>query len=694
MAKQRSRRTGRKGTAKAQDAAAPEAAPQPARRPRWRQTHSLLIVVFLCGAVLMALEMVGSRILAPTFGNTVFVWGSLIGVFLGALSLGYLVGGWLADRTPSFFVLGMIIAGAGVIILVVPLYAPACCRWVDGLKPGRSINPLFASVLLFFVPSVLLGMVSPFSVRLQARTVATVGNVAGRLYALSTLGSIAGTLIATFWMIPSFGTPVLAKALGVALIAASLLAIVPRLVAQLASRRFGGSVATSLVVGLAVLLTVVHSPTFIPLDAGEFLIAERDSPYQHIGIVLRPPKPRLGQPGWSIRMMFDKYIESEILVEPCKPDDPGAIAIEVLQRGASRKGDTDASADEPPKAPSHIRITDPYTSGAKYTDMLHLPFLFFKAQDYTPRNCLIVGGGGGVVPTVFRKAYPDLEIDVVEIDPVVLEMAKRFFAFKTGEDDEKTTTTIMDGRVFLRETDKTYDLIILDAFTGGRPPFHLMTREFLQLVKSRLTPEKGVAHLNIISALDGPKGRFYRAVDRTFRDVDVFGPEQVYVFPKWFDSDSGYSGEWHFVDRYNRHGQYDRRVVEARKREDGMNIQFIATNFGRDSERGRRALSARQIVRIAKQDFDATEAAKKFLAVDRRWAPSQNVRHRGLDGAPLREEDQFSLPDYWAGTDINSSIPIHALHHAELRKKEEGRDLTADPILTDDFAPVDMMVIE
>ena len=81
---------------------------------RWGEAQSLLVVVFVCGGVLMAFEMVGSRILAPTFGSTVFVWGSLIGVFLGALSVGYLVGGRLADKWPSFFVLGAIIAAAGL----------------------------------------------------------------------------------------------------------------------------------------------------------------------------------------------------------------------------------------------------------------------------------------------------------------------------------------------------------------------------------------------------------------------------------------------------------------------------------------------------------------------------------------------------------------------------------------------------
>ncbi|NQT52015.1 fused MFS/spermidine synthase, partial [bacterium] len=441
------------------------AAPQGAAGRAWSEAHSLLVVVFACGTVFMAFEMVGSRILAPTFGSTVFVWGSLIGVFLGALSLGYLVGGHVADNRPSFFLLGSIIAAAGLIILVVPLYAPASCRAIDGANPGHRINPLLASLVLFFVPSVLLGMVSPFAVRLQARSVATMGNVAGRLYALSTLGSIAGTVLATFWLIPSFGTSNLTKALGLTLVAVSLLAILPRLRQHWSRGGLKGAAGGAAAGLLAVVLAILPSPTFIPLDDGEVLMAEADSAYQHIGVVLIPPIAGTPQSQWAIRMMFDKYIESEVVVEPCEADDPGSMPVTVLQRGAKRPSPwvSDEDKETAPEPPSHIRLKTPYTSGAKYTDMLHLPFIF----NPDPRSCLIVGGGGGVVPTIFRRDYPDMTIDVAEIDPLVVRLADDYFGFTPN--DDKTTTTIVDGRVFIRDTQKHYALIILDAFTGGRP---------------------------------------------------------------------------------------------------------------------------------------------------------------------------------------------------------------------------------
>ncbi len=551
------------------------------RRVWWGETHSLLVVVFVCGAVLMAFEMVGSRILAPTFGSTVFVWGSLIGVFLAALSLGYFVGGKIADRAPSFFVLGMIIAGSGLLILGVPLCAPVVCQWIDKTYAGWSANPLMASMVLFFVPSVLLGTVSPFSVRLQAQNVATMGKVAGRLYSLSTLGSIVGTVLATFWMIPSFGTSNITRGLGVTLIAVSLLAILPRLRAHWATGRWVGSAGTALLILAAIPLLVASSPSFIPLRPGEKLIAEEDSPYQHIGIVLLENKER---EEWSLRMVFDKYIESEILVEKVDQGVP--------------------------------RIREPYTSNAKYTDMLQLPFLF----NLNARNVLIVGCGGGVLPTLVRRDYPNVDIDVVDIDPVVVRLAERYFGFHPNEG--RTHTTIMDGRVYIRDCPKKYDIIVLDAFTGGRPPFHMLTREFFRLVRDRLS-EHGVVHLNVISAFDGEQGRLYRSVLRTF--IDVFGKSHIYVFPKWYDPRWG-------------------EVPEIYQRRYGMNIEIIATR----SDTLPNPLPRAEIARRA-EDFVRT--------------------------------GRVHMP----------SLPVHARN---VQPAETERDLSADPILTDDRAPVDTMVTD
>lgn len=159
-------------------------------------------VVAACGAVLMALEILSSRILAPHFGNSVYVWGSIISVFLAALSLGYLWGGRLADRQPTLAALGRMVAFAalvqGLLLLAGLRLAAALAAWTGGSPAG----PLLAAAVLFGPPSVLLATVSPWAVRLAGHDLGRLGGTAGRLFALSTLGSLAGTLAATFLLIP------------------------------------------------------------------------------------------------------------------------------------------------------------------------------------------------------------------------------------------------------------------------------------------------------------------------------------------------------------------------------------------------------------------------------------------------------------------------------------------------------------
>ena len=193
---------------------AEKAGPQRPTPHRWL----LHVVVFVCGAVLMGLEIVGSRILAPHFGNSIFVWGSLISVVLAALSLGYWLGGIVADRWPRLSVLGVLIAIPGIMIAVLPFGYPALNRAIAIGDLGARLGPLISCVVLFLVPSVFLGTISPFAVRLQARAVTSVGTTAGGLYAVSTAGSIAGTLLTAFYLIVVMGVANIVHGLGLTLL--------------------------------------------------------------------------------------------------------------------------------------------------------------------------------------------------------------------------------------------------------------------------------------------------------------------------------------------------------------------------------------------------------------------------------------------------------------------------------------------
>ncbi|HYR53406.1 MAG TPA: fused MFS/spermidine synthase, partial [Methylomirabilota bacterium] len=192
----------------------------------------LLPLVFVSGMASLGIEFGASRLLAPYFGTSLYVWGVLIGLILVYLSAGYVIGGRLADRHPRDELLYQITAWAGLWIGVIPLVSyPILVASQQGfrdLSVGLVAGTLLAVVLLFAVPVTLLGCVSPFAIRLLLKDVATGGNTAGRVYALSTVGSILGTFLPVFWFIPTYGTRPTIEAFGLALVVISALALWPK----------------------------------------------------------------------------------------------------------------------------------------------------------------------------------------------------------------------------------------------------------------------------------------------------------------------------------------------------------------------------------------------------------------------------------------------------------------------------------
>lgn len=179
-------------------------------------------IVFVCGAVVMSFEILGSRVLAPNFGGSVFVWGSLISVFLAGLSAGYYLGGKLADINPSSRKLGLMIIAAGVLLLAFPLYSAPISDWIFMKDLGVRLSPLLASLTLFLIPSVFLGIVSPYTAKLMICSLHTSGKTIGTLYALSTFGSIIGTLLTSFYLITVAGVNALIMGQGVLLLIISI----------------------------------------------------------------------------------------------------------------------------------------------------------------------------------------------------------------------------------------------------------------------------------------------------------------------------------------------------------------------------------------------------------------------------------------------------------------------------------------
>ena len=204
--------------------AAPEAVAPTAVTPRRRpgvepaavtqvplvRPAALYGLVFFAGIGTMATEMCASRLLAPYFGSSTMIWANIIGLILIALSLGYVIGGRLADRWPSARLLGFIVLGGAVLTAIIPFVARpflnVTINGIDSVSTGAVLGSFFACVILF-VPSVLLlGMVTPFAIRIGITDMDKAGSTAGRIFALSTAGSLVGTFLPPLVTIPLLGT--------------------------------------------------------------------------------------------------------------------------------------------------------------------------------------------------------------------------------------------------------------------------------------------------------------------------------------------------------------------------------------------------------------------------------------------------------------------------------------------------------
>lgn len=205
----------------------------------------LLTAVFLAGGALMSLEMASFRLVQPEFGSDIIVWGSLISVFLGGLAVGAILGGRLADRGPRLWKLGLVLLAAGAVTMALPLYSGAVLEWMfpgEGAPlpsewgadagsggallvyqpPDLRWPTLGAGTILFGLPALLLGMVSPYSARLFVHALGRLGTGVGQVYGASTVGSIAGTLGTAFYLIAWMGTRWLLISNGLLLVALGL----------------------------------------------------------------------------------------------------------------------------------------------------------------------------------------------------------------------------------------------------------------------------------------------------------------------------------------------------------------------------------------------------------------------------------------------------------------------------------------
>jgi spermidine synthase len=440
---------------------------------------AITVAAFFAGAVLLGLEIAASRVLAPFFGNSLFVWGALIGVVLGGLSIGYWAGGALADRypRPELLVAAIVLGAAGV--LAIPFLDGPILEAVVRWDPGPRADPLLASVLLFGAPSVVLASVTPIAVRLRALDLARLGRTAGRLFSVSTIGSIVGTFVTAFWLVPELGTDqVLGVAAAVLFGAGAVVAVSERLVL--------GSLLTVVAAVGASVAAVSLAP-----DPGGTLSRAAGRNWSPVYRLQSDPKEGYQFKYYGAKVLYrkDSRYHQIAVVE--------SNGVRTLRFGSSFQ--------------SEMYVHQPFRTSFEYTDS------FFLGPAYKPdaKRVLFLGLGGGSAPKRFWRDFPGLKLQVVEIDPAVADVAHRFFAVPN---DPRLPIAIADARRWLDEHDERWDVIAIDTFYDDGVPFHLTTREFVELVQSRLTPG-GVVVTNLIGSAKGGSSKLVRAVYRTYRSV-------------------------------------------------------------------------------------------------------------------------------------------------------------------------------
>ena len=440
---------------------------------------AIAAAAFLAGAVLLCVEIAASRVLAPFFGNSLFVWGALIGVVLAGLAVGYWVGGTLADRfpRPELLVAAIALGAAGV--LAIPFIDQAVLEAVIGWDPGPRANPLLASVLLFGAPSIVLASVTPIAVRLRARDLARFGRTAGRLFSVSTVGSIVGTFATAFWLVPELGTDqVLGVGAAVLFAAAAIIALSERLV------------ASSLLALGATVVAAVAVASLAPETGGGLSKAAAQN-WSPVYRLRGNPSSLPDASFFGAKVLFRKdtrYHQLSVIEES---------DTRALRFGSSFQSET--------------YVDDPFETVFAYTDY------FFLGPAYKPDagSMLFLGLGGGSAPKRVWRDFPELKLQVVELDPVVVDVARRFFAVP---DDPRLPIAVSDARQYLERNPALWDVIAIDTFFDDGLPFHLTTREFLELAHKRLTPG-GVIVTNVLGSVTGDGSKLFRALYRTYRSV-------------------------------------------------------------------------------------------------------------------------------------------------------------------------------
>jgi len=429
------------------------------------------VAVFLSGAMLMAAEIVAFRIVGKTFGTALRETTAVIAVFLTAMSIGYWAGGRMGDRRPHPSTIVAALMSAAATLIAVPWLDALVSPWIATSGINLSMHALVATTLLFSIPTLLFATVSPIAIRLFATSAAESGSTAGSISALSTAGSIFGSLITAYFLLDwlaSINRTVVAVSLGAAATALMIiLAAAARATKEDSSRSVLRRYAFA---ALAAILLIVPMVGFVRSTSLDRSLLK-------------------GSPEWKVLFTGDSAYHHVLVRERSGRYRELTFGIGIQSR---------------------MSVKDPTGPGLSYTDALHMSRLMRPGI----RRVLLIGLGGGTFAKQVTAYYPDTTVDVVDVDPLIVDVAKRYF---NVQESERLRIHIADGRAFLRRSTEKWDLIVVDAYTENRygrtiPP-HLVTQEFFTEASKHLN-DGGMLHFHSFS-----EGKLLRALEVTIRSV-------------------------------------------------------------------------------------------------------------------------------------------------------------------------------
>jgi len=396
----------------------------PKKTKRKFPLSKLELLVAINGGAILVLEIIGSRVMAPFFGTSIYVWTAIIGVILFSLSIGYWYGGKLADKHASLRGLAIILLLAALLLSLELLLLPSVLEFFATSGLPLRASALFSALFIYTVPTSIMGLVSPYISKLAITDLKSTGVTVGRLFASGTIGSIIGTFLAGYWLTGAFSNEA---------INASIVVIFVLMAIYTDKSILKQNLFLSLAIVSLMLAYLVTKPA-----NQQYVIYQQDTPYARYQVAERLYK---GEP--ARLLLTDRLtIQSAEYLE-----DNGTPALTYLEQ---------------------------FTKTTK---------MFSESHDID--RVLVVGGGAYSLPKYLQDNFPDTSIDVAEIDGALLAIAEDYFGY---EPTDKMTNFAQDGRILLNDTEKKYDIVYLDAFSSSQPPFQLSTIESFQEVYRVLNP--------------------------------------------------------------------------------------------------------------------------------------------------------------------------------------------------------------